>query len=191
GVELLAEAHDVDATLTERRPDGRRRRGGAGGHLQLDVAENLLGHFTLLWGPGADPGPVSRGAAWRPPTDLTGRRTPPGAVAAPPEGRGETQTVFSTCSYSSSTGVARPKMETDTRRRARSSSTLSTTPSKLANGPSVTLTFSPMSKRMVGLGRSTPSSMAPTMRWISRSLTGIGLAPEPRKPVTLGVFLIR
>ena len=30
--------------------------------------------------------------------------------------------------------------------------------------PSVTRTFSPRSQRMVGLGRSTPSSIAPTMR---------------------------
>ena len=49
----------------------------------------------------------------------------------------------------------------------------------------------PMSKRMVGFGRSTPSSMAPTMRCTSRSDTGMGLEPEPRKPVTFGVFLIR
>ena len=47
-------------------------------------------------------------------------------------------------------------METATRRRALSSSTLSTWPSKLANGPSMTLTVSPMSKWMVGFGRSTP-----------------------------------
>ena len=87
--------------------------------------------------------------------------------------------------------MARPKMDTDTRRRARSSSTLSTTPSKEANGPSVTLTFSPRSKRMVGLGRSTPSSMAPTMRCTSFSETGMGLFWPPRKPVTLGVFLMR
>src|SRR5436190_3824321 len=101
------------------------------------------------------------------------------------------QLIFSTWLYSSSTGVARPKMETVTRRRARSSSTCSTLPLKLANGPSVTRTASPISKLMVGLGRSTPSSMAPMIRATSLSDTGIGLEPEPRKPVTLGVFLIR
>ena len=36
GVELLAELHDVDAVLTQRRPDGRRRVGLAGGNLELD-----------------------------------------------------------------------------------------------------------------------------------------------------------
>ena len=40
-------------------------------------------------------------------------------------------------------------------------------------------------------GRSTPSSIAPMMRATSFSETGIGLEPEPRKPVTFGVFLIR
>ena len=57
----------------------------------------------------------------------------------------------------------------------------------------MTLTFSPMSKRIVGLGRSTPSSTAPMMFWTSRSETGSGLVPPaaPRKPVTFGVFLTR
>ncbi len=58
-------------------------------------------------------------------------------------GRG--QVVFSTWAYSSSTGVARPKIETVTRRRARSSSTCSTEPLKLAKGPSITRTDSPIS----------------------------------------------
>src|SRR5690606_12971753 len=47
-VELLDEAHDVDAALAQRRADRGRRRGVARGHLQLDVAENLLGHWSLL-----------------------------------------------------------------------------------------------------------------------------------------------
>ena len=82
-------------------------------------------------------------------------------------------------------------METETRRRSRSSSTLSTTPSKLANGPSVTFTFSPRSKRMVARGFSTLSSIVPMMRATSFSETGAGLDWLPRKPVTCGVFLIR
>ena len=44
-----------------------------------------------------------------------------------------------------STGVARPKMETLTLTRPRSKSSSSTTPLKLANGPSSTLTASPIS----------------------------------------------
>ena len=53
--------------------------------------------------------------------------------------------TLSTCSNSSSTGVARPKIDTDTFTRPRSKSSSSTTPLKLANGPSRTLTLSPMS----------------------------------------------
>ena len=44
GVELLAEFHDVDALLTERGPDRRRRIGLASRHLQLDVGLNLFSH---------------------------------------------------------------------------------------------------------------------------------------------------
>ena len=42
GVELLAELHDVDAVLAERRPDGRRRVRLAGGNLELDETGDLL-----------------------------------------------------------------------------------------------------------------------------------------------------
>ena len=42
GVELLAEAHDVDAVLTERGADRRRGVRLAGGELQLDVTGDLL-----------------------------------------------------------------------------------------------------------------------------------------------------
>ena len=51
----------------------------------------------------------------------------------------------STCSKSSSTGVARPKIDTDTLTRFFSKSSSSTTPLKLAKGPSSTLTLSPIS----------------------------------------------
>ena len=55
GVERLAEFHDVDAALAQRRADRGRRVGGARRHLQLDIAVDLLGHgwppFSLS--PGA------------------------------------------------------------------------------------------------------------------------------------------
>src|SRR3546814_16426982 len=51
----------------------------------------------------------------------------------------------STCSKSSSTGVARPKIDTDTLTLALSKSSSSTVPLKLANGPSSTFTASPIS----------------------------------------------
>jgi hypothetical protein len=43
-VERLAELHDVDAVLTQRRTDGRGRGGLAADGLQLDLGEYLLGH---------------------------------------------------------------------------------------------------------------------------------------------------
>src|SRR4029079_12074099 len=48
GVELLAELHDVDAVLAERRPDGRRRVGLAGGNLELDETGYLLHDFSAF-----------------------------------------------------------------------------------------------------------------------------------------------
>ena len=53
---------------------------------------------------------------------------------------------------SSSTGVARPKIDTATFKRERSSSTSSTVPLNEVNGPSATRTCSPISKVIDGLG---------------------------------------
>ena len=53
--------------------------------------------------------------------------------------------LSSTCSNSSSTGVARPKIDTATLTRLLSKSSSSTMPLKLANGPSSTFTESPIS----------------------------------------------
>src|SRR3546814_16702027 len=49
GVERLAEFHDVHAALTQSRADRRRGVGGSSGHLELDIARNLLGHFHSLY----------------------------------------------------------------------------------------------------------------------------------------------
>ena len=72
-----------------------------------------------------------------------------GPVASPPRPRFRRMvpTYFerSTCSKSSSTGVARPKIDTDTLTLDLSKSSSSTTPLKLAKGPSRTLTASPIS----------------------------------------------
>ncbi|MDG5970546.1 hypothetical protein JAGODDHD_01277 [Sphingomonas paucimobilis] len=72
-----------------------------------------------------------------------------GPVALPPRPlfRRTVRTYFerSTCSKSSSTGVARPKIDTDTLTLDLSKSSSSTTPLKLAKGPSSTLTASPIS----------------------------------------------
>src|SRR3546814_5771649 len=39
---------DLDAALTQRRPERRRGIRGPGRHLQLDIAADLLGHDGLL-----------------------------------------------------------------------------------------------------------------------------------------------
>src|SRR5262245_57624240 len=98
---------------------------------------------------------------------------------------------FSTWPNSSSTGVARPKIDTATLSRERLSSTSSTVPLNEANGPSDTRTCSPTSKDTAGFGRSMPSATWLRMRCASASEIGIGLLSAPRKPVTFGVFLIR
>ena len=60
--------------------------------------------------------------------------------------------AFSTCQYSKSTGVARPKMETLTRSLPFSGSISSMVPSWLWNGPSHTRTGSPTANSTLGDG---------------------------------------
>ena len=50
GIEGLAEFHDVQAALTERGADGRRRICLSRRHLQLDVADDFLSHYVSLAG---------------------------------------------------------------------------------------------------------------------------------------------
>ena len=47
-VERLAELHDVDAVLAERRADRRRRVGLAARDLELDECQNFLRHRVFL-----------------------------------------------------------------------------------------------------------------------------------------------
>ena len=82
----------------------------------------------------------------RPPAPL-----PHGSCRAAPRLAGRQS--FSTCEYSSSTGVARPKIDTATLRRPRSSSTSSTRPLNDVKGPSATRTCSPISNEIDGFGR--------------------------------------
>src|SRR5262249_14355754 len=100
--------------------------------------------------------------------------------------------AFSTCTKSSSTGVARPKMLISTRSLPLSGFTSSTTPLKSWNGPSMTLTCSPCSKRTLGLGFTAPSSIWCVISRTSASEMGgmeSGSVAPPRHPVTLGVDL--
>src|SRR5262245_23184895 len=147
GVERLAELHDVHATLTERRSDGRTRIRLSGRNLQLDLRDDLLRHAPY---------------------------------------------AFSTCTKSSSTGVARPKMLISTRSLPLSGFTSSTTPLKSWNGPSMTFTCSPCSKRTLGFGLTAPSSIWCVISRTSASEMGgmeSGSVAPPRNPVTLGVDL--
>src|SRR5262249_19626009 len=56
GVEGFAKLHDVEAALTERRPDWRRRVCGTRRHLQLQIAGDFLRHEQL---PAAPPSLLS------------------------------------------------------------------------------------------------------------------------------------
>src|SRR5437899_1867113 len=99
--------------------------------------------------------------------------------------------VFSTCMKSSSTGVARPKIETSTRTRPLSGFTSSTVPLKFENGPSTTRTLSPSSNSTFAFGFSAPSESCVVSRAISCSLTAGGLVALPTNPVIFGVFFTR
>ena len=122
-VELLHEFHDVHAVLTERGTDRRGRSGVAGGQLQLDITSDFLGHDLSLL-----------------------RRIPANAGDCRLVGWNSRDQRFSTWMKSSSTGVLRPNTVTITLMVERSSWISSTSPSKLANGPSMIRTFSPFSK---------------------------------------------
>src|SRR5262249_15440760 len=117
GIELFAEIHDVQAMRTERGADGRRRRRFASRQLQLDRGLYLLWRHVPL-----------------PQTFLLRRK------AAPT--RSKPQPSFSTLAKSSSTGVERPKIVTDTFKRLWSLSISSTVPLKFAKGPSTIRTCS-------------------------------------------------
>src|SRR4051812_18016552 len=186
-VELLAELHDVQTALAERRTDRRRRIGLAGRNLQLDIAFNLLRHRPTSYLDGVPPsaGFVVKGPGW-----------PPTCSGGPAAGRFRAQNsdgpqTFSTCVYSNSTGVARPKIDTATLSRPFSSSTSSTMPVKEVKGPSLTRTCSPTSKMIARFGRSMPSCTWCWIRIASASEIGVGLPLPPRKPVTFGVFMTR
>src|SRR4030088_1284196 len=92
---------------------------------------------------------------------------------------------------SSSTGVARPKIETSTRTRPLSGFTSSTVPLKFEKGPATTRTLSPSSNSPLGFGFSAPSESWVVSRAISCSLTAGGLVALPTNPVIFGVFFTR
>ena len=116
GVVRLAELHDVDAVLTERGPDRRRRVGLPRLDLKLDQPDDFLlrGHEIVLFLPGLRPAhaPVQSLETW------------PNV---------------------NSTGVSRPKIDTSTLSFCCSPLTSLIVAGSVANGPSMTVTDSPTS----------------------------------------------
>src|SRR5262249_61259488 len=82
-VELLAELHDVEAALAERRPDGRRRVGLPGRDLELYVTVDLLCHFQALFCLRRRRAALAAGALADPPARWGARST---AMAGLPRG---------------------------------------------------------------------------------------------------------
>src|SRR5208282_719746 len=98
--------------------------------------------------------------------------------------------AFSTCQYSSSTGVLRPKMFTVTFNLPRSGSTSSITPLKLRNGPLLIFTVSPTSKLTLGFSCSSEAEIWFLMDSTSSAGVGVGGSP-PTKPMTPWVSLMK
>jgi hypothetical protein len=73
---------------------------------------------------------------------------------------------------------------------SRSSLTSSTTPLKLANGPSVMRTDSLFWNLTLSRGFSLEVSLRKRIELTSPSVSATGLSPVPRNPVTRGVFLM-
>ena len=140
--------------------------------LQLDDRGDLL-HDRSRGAPRSGPrGPISDGEAGNRPVRC--------------------RYAFSTWAKSSSTGVARPNIETVTLTFCFSSFTSSTVAEKLANGPSIDADVLARFERRRAAWAFRPCPLA--QRWSARPdlalRTGLGLVP-PRKPVILGVFLTR
>src|SRR5208283_5212366 len=145
-VKLLAEAHDVDAVLAERRADRRRGIRLTRRDLQFDNACNFLCHKNSY--------------------------------------------AFSTCQYSSSTGVLRPKILTVTFNLPRSGSISSITPLKFRNGPLLILIVSPTAKFTFGFSVSSDAEIWTLMASTSSVGVGTGGSP-PTNPITPCVSLMK
>src|SRR5208282_6544868 len=98
--------------------------------------------------------------------------------------------AFSTCQYSSSTGVLRPKMLTVTFNFPRSGSISAITPLKLRNGPLLILIVSATSKLTFGFSVSSDAEICALMDSTSSVGVGTGGSP-PTKPITPCVSLMK
>jgi hypothetical protein len=121
------------------------RAGAPAGFLSLPMSWRDCGDRTLVTGTYLSP--ISSSFAASRETKMAGSAARPFELD-PGLRRDTSRSIHltsSTCSNSSSTGVARPKIETATFTRPFSKSSSSTSPLKLANGPSSTFTLSPIS----------------------------------------------
>src|SRR5208283_1227387 len=97
--------------------------------------------------------------------------------------------AFSTCQYSNSTGVFRPKMLTVTFNLPRSGSISSITPLKFRNGPLLILIVSPTAKLTFGFSVSSAAEIWFLMA--STSSVGVGWGGSLRNPMTPCVSRIK
>src|SRR5262249_26527618 len=114
-VELLAELHDGEAALTERRPDRGRRIGRARRHLQFDVAGDFLCHALpprAGSGPWCGSGRLAAALTFHARTREQRKASHERTWCPLPLAIRDCAYSFSTCPISSSTRVGRPKMET-------------------------------------------------------------------------------
>src|SRR5207302_7069529 len=165
GVKFLAKRHDVDAARSERGTNWRCGVRLPRRNLQFDLSYDFFRHNkclldrinTIRWMSSKNVISILFGL------NLINFVNP---VSFHPR---------STCQYSSSTGVARPKIVTETRSLPRSGSISSTMPVWFWNGPSATFTDSPTSKLTFGFTFSSRSFICASIDSTSDCRIGIGL----------------
>src|SRR5579863_2243970 len=145
-VELHHELTDIDPMGPQGSSHGRRRRSLSSRNLNFDLScDRLFCHRACL---SANP-PIIY-------IETLKRRLKPAPQPFLPLSRTSYQTASyqtaSTCQYSNSTGVDRPKISINTFTRPLASSTVSTVPSKLSNVPSLIFTRSPGAKSILIFG---------------------------------------
>ena len=163
GVELLAERHDVDALLTERGTNGRSGIRLSGRNLEFDLGYDFFSHKSRLL--------IKVDSCVKLNSELSSRVRPASIRGRP--------------------SVFRPKMLTETRSLPRSGSISSTTPLWFWNGPSATLTVSPIVEADL---RFYLVFAAPHLRKqasTSDGRIGIGRSLVPANPITPGVSLMK
>src|SRR5690606_5992963 len=132
--------------------------------------------------------------------DASGTRVCPDMSEGRPSRQAASRTfhcsqIFETWLNDSSTGVSRPKIETSTLSFCDSGLISLTEAGSVANGPSMTVTDSPISNSTAGpVGALTAAFLLSSAGLGARSLatssrlSGLGLLDRPTKPVTPGVL---